>query len=42
MNFNKGEVAARSFIYMRNNNGPRIDLWGTPQDIILWGEVDPS
>ena len=34
----KEVVFTISLIYNMNNNGPRIDPWGTPQLIILWSE----
>ena len=30
------ETLARSFMYIRNNNGPSIDPCGTPQDIYIY------
>ena len=29
------------YIYIRNNNGPNIDPWGTPQLISLHFELKP-
>src|SRR5688572_2932413 len=31
--YNKSEQFTMSFTYIKNNNGPRIEPWGTPQHI---------
>ncbi len=32
----------KSLIYNKNNNGPRIDPWGTPRDRVRSVLIDPS
>ena len=36
------DTVARSFIYTKDNNGPRMDPCGTPQVIVRWDEDSPS
>ena len=37
----KSEDWVKSFIYIKNNNGPKIDPWGTPEEIGMVPEMLP-
>ena len=37
---NVSEARVISFIYTRNNNGPRMDPWGTPHPIVFKSDLD--
>ena len=40
INSTKSDTLLKSLMYNKNNNGPRIDPWGTPHEINLENELE--